>query len=82
MVGNPGVATAADVTAPDLTSASTSTTIDLQFNENLDQVTAETVGNYSVNIGISVSAATLDSGDNSIVHLTVSALTSGVTYQE
>lgn len=81
--GNPGQATVADGTAPDLTSASASasTTIDLQFDENLDQTTAETAGNYSVNNGITVSTATLDGGDNSVVHLTVSAMTSGQSYQ-
>ncbi|KAA3598372.1 MAG: T9SS C-terminal target domain-containing protein [Calditrichaeota bacterium] len=81
--GNPGVATTADATAPDLTSASgsASTTIDLQFNENLDQTSAETAGNYTVNNGITVSAATLNGSDNSKVQLTVSAMTSGVTYQ-
>lgn len=81
--GNPGQATASDVTAPDLisASASTSTTIDLQFDENLDQTTAETPGNYSVNNGITVSTAILDGGNNSIVHLTVSVLTSGQPYQ-
>lgn len=81
--GNPGVATVADLTAPNLVSASAIglTSVDVQFDENLDQTTAEILTNYSIDNGIgNPVAATLDGVDNSLVHLTVSTLSSGINY--
>lgn len=58
------------------------TEIDVHFSEILDQTTAETASNYSVDVGIGISsAAVLDVLDQSIVHLTLpTSMTSGVTY--
>lgn len=53
--------------------------IDVTFSENVDQTTAETIGNYSIAGGISVSSASLDGSNSSLVHLTTSPLTNGVT---
>ena len=55
------------------------TQIDLEFNEPLEQTTAETITNYSINNGISISSAILDP-NLTTVHLVVSPLTSGTTY--
>lgn len=55
------------------------TTIDVTFSENVDQTTAETIGNYSIDGGIVVNTATLDGTNSSLVHLTTSALTNGAT---
>ena len=53
-------------------------TLDVVFNEPLDQVSAETVGNYTLNNNISVTAASMN---GSVVTLTVSpALTEGNSY--
>lgn len=81
--GTPGGATIADLTPPNLLSASAIglTSVDVQFDENLDQSTAETLSNYSIDNGIgNPTAASLDGTDNSLVHLTVSSLSSGVNY--
>jgi len=58
------------------------TEIDLQFSEAMDQTTAETLSNYSVNNGIGTpTTAILDGGDPSIVHLTFAApFSNGITY--
>jgi hypothetical protein len=57
----------------------------VQFSDDMDQTTAETEGNYAVTGGpgaITVTDATLDGTDASIVHLTLSpALTEGYDYQ-
>jgi hypothetical protein len=53
-------------------------TLAVIFNEALDQTTAETASNYTLNNGITVSSATLN---NSVVTLAVTpALTEGNTY--
>ncbi len=59
--------------------ANSATQIDVQFNENLNE-TADVAGNYSINNGTSVSGATRDGTDNSLVHLTTSSLTLGRSY--
>lgn len=73
-----------DATIPTLISANPTspTTLDVQFSEVLDQVTAETASNYSVDNGIGVpSVAVLDGVDASIVHLTfASAFTNSTNY--
>ncbi|MBN1504412.1 MAG: T9SS type A sorting domain-containing protein [Candidatus Eisenbacteria bacterium] len=74
--------TAADVDPPIVTGASSyaapHNTILVEFNEPVDQTTAETPGNYSVNSGtVSVSSAVRNPGDYSKVTLT---LGSNLTY--
>ncbi|SNS54726.1 Lamin Tail Domain [Ekhidna lutea] len=56
------------------------TQIDIQFNENVDETTAQTTNNYSLDGGLNVSNALRDGSDNSIVHLTIDAMTNGITY--
>ena len=69
-----------DETAPKISSvvAKSATSVEVLFNEALDKASAETVGNYTINNDISVSAAALGE-DNKTVTLTTSALTGGVT---
>ncbi len=55
------------------------TAIDVTFSENVDQTTAEIMGNYFIDGGIVVNTATLDGANSSLVHLTTSALTNGAT---
>lgn len=73
-----------DVTAPTLVSATptSSNTVDVLFNENVDPVTAQTAGNYTINPGIGPAlTATRDGSNFKLVHLTLAtALTSGTTY--
>lgn len=80
--GNPGQATVGDATPPDLLSASATsqTTVQLQFNENVDQTTAGNTANYSIDNGITVSTAQRNAGDFSRVDLTVSALSGSINY--
>lgn len=80
--GNPGQATVGDVTPPDLLSASATSqfTVQLQFDENVDQTTAENAANYSIDNGITVSAAQRDAANFSLVDLTVSALSGSINY--
>lgn len=52
------------------------TAIDVAFDELVDATTANTVGNYTINNGVTVTNATRDAVDFSLVHLTTSALTS------
>jgi len=68
-----------DTTAPFVASVVASdNSLAVTFNEALDQASAETVGNYSLNNNISVTAASLN---GSVVTLTVSpALIEGNTY--
>lgn len=65
-----------DVTAPDVLSYTVtgSNSLDLLFNEPLEEISAETIANYSVSNGIGFPAtAVLDAGNNQLVHLTFSA---------
>jgi hypothetical protein len=59
-----------------------STQLDVQFSEPMDQTTAETNSNYSVNNGIGIpSSAVLDGTDPSLVHLTFAIpFINGTTY--
>lgn len=71
-IGNPYV----DNSIPVLLTATptSSTTLDVQFSESMETVSAETATNYSVDNGIgNPTLAVLDSGDPSLVHLTYSA---------
>lgn len=73
-----------DITPPSISSFTLVSTnqIDVIFDENLDQTSAETNTNYSVDNGIgNPSAATLDA-NNKTVHLTfASSFTNGITYE-
>lgn len=73
-----------DVDPPVLDSAKATslTQVDVYFNEKLDLVTAQTVSNYTVNLGVgNLQTATIDSQDSSIVHLTLSSpLSNNTTY--
>ncbi|MEQ9022814.1 MAG: lamin tail domain-containing protein, partial [Pseudomonadales bacterium] len=68
-----------DTTPPSITSISvvSNTELDVTFDEVLEETSAEAIGNYSIDGGITVSTATQDNTDNTIVHLTVSTLVSG-----
>jgi hypothetical protein len=73
-----------DVTAPALISATptSSTTIDVLFNENVDLTTAQTPSNYTINPGIGTALSAARDGSNfKLVHLTLATpLTSGTNY--
>lgn len=73
----------ADTDPPTITSssASSATQVVVDFNENVDQTTAENTSNYSFNNGVTVSSATRSTTDNSKVTLTVSTIVSGTTYE-
>lgn len=74
-----------DVTAPVIVSATAinATQLDVLFDENLEQTSAETVGNYVVNNGIGIPLTALRDGSNfRLVHLTFATpFTSGQNYQ-
>ncbi len=56
-------------------------TVEVYFSEDVDQTTAETTSNYSIDNGIgNPSSAVRDGVDNSLVTLTVSTLSTGITY--
>ncbi|MEM7296690.1 MAG: lamin tail domain-containing protein, partial [Bacteroidota bacterium] len=69
-----------DTTPPSLTSVVviSSTELDITFDEPVEQTSSEDDMNYSIDGGITVTAATRDGSDNSILHLVVSSLTSGI----
>ena len=69
-----------DLTPPVLTSATatSTTTVDVQFNEAVEQSSAENLANYSIMPSLGIISATRDAGNFSIVHLTLaSPLTNG-----
>ncbi|SMO85809.1 T9SS type A sorting domain-containing protein [Gracilimonas mengyeensis] len=57
------------------------TEVVVTYNKAMDETTSETVSNYSINNGISVSSATLNPSNNKQVTLVVSTLTEGVEYE-
>ncbi len=71
-----------DIVPPAIRSAEavSQTQFDIIFNEEIEEIIAETTSNYNVDGGILVSEARRDDLDHSIVHLTVSDLTNGETY--
>jgi hypothetical protein len=71
-----------DMEGPEIVSASAmnSTTVDLRFNEVVEETTAESISNYALTNGATISAATLDGSDAALVHLTTSVLTNGQGY--
>jgi len=61
--------------------AVSATQVDVLFDEDVDQTTAEAEGNYSIDLGIGIpSLAVRDATNHALVHLTVSELTGYVTY--
>ncbi len=73
------VRTGADITAPQVLSAEviTPTVLKIQFNEDVEPVSAETLSNYSINNGITVQQAGVHSIVKSQVFLTITALSGG-----
>lgn len=73
-----------DVTPPEVVSASvvSPTQVDVLFSENVEQTSAETISNYSVDNSLgNPSSATRDVSDNKLVHLTfATSFTSAVNY--
>lgn len=71
-----------DVTAPVLLSANvvTNSQIDAVFDENLAEVSAETVANYSVDNGIGTPTTAVLQGDGNTVRLTFAASLPANTY--
>ena len=66
-----------DFEAPEVLSAEAidSVTVEVEFSEKVDEVTAETVGNYSITaLGINVTGAVLTVPDSTLVTLTVDPL--------
>jgi hypothetical protein len=63
----------------DVRSAYDNTKVDVVFSEKVDKTTSETVANYSINKGVTISAAA-DGPDSNIVVLTTSGLTKDITY--
>jgi len=74
--------TPADTTPPSLqsvTAAGNPNQLRVRFDEIVDTTTAETPGHYAIDLGISVTGATLG-GDGRTVTLTTSTMSEGLTY--
>ena len=72
-----------DFTPPVLSSANviSSNQVDAVFDEAVTTLSAENIVNYSINSGISISSATLDAVNPSLIHLNLANnLTNGNTY--
>ena len=73
-----------DTTPPSIVSAlsTSSTSVDVFFNENVDLITSQTVSNYTITPSIGTPAsATRDAVNFKLVHLTTTpSLVSGITY--
>jgi len=70
-----------DITPPELSSvtATTANTVFLTFSEYLDETTAETLSNYSIDNGLAISTVELQSNQSSVI-LTTSDQTAGTNY--
>ncbi|MEP4498378.1 MAG: lamin tail domain-containing protein [Ekhidna sp.] len=68
-----------DTTAPQIESINviSMTELDVTFSEVLEESSAETSANYSIDGGVSINAVALDDMDGSLVHIVVSPLVSG-----
>lgn len=72
-----------DILPPEIVTITvlSNTAIDVLFNEDLDQTTAETVGNYDVTPGnVTPATATLDGTNLALVHLTFTSPFADNTY--
>lgn len=72
-----------DVTPPKISSsvATSTTTVDVLFDEPLDPTSAQSIGNYSANTLGLPSSAVLDASNTALVHLTfANAFTNGTEY--
>ncbi len=60
-----------DLTAPTLVSATAinANLVDLLFDEPLNQISAETIGNYTTTPSLAITSATLDGGNPALVHI-------------
>jgi fibronectin type 3 domain-containing protein len=75
------VATVADTVPPSVASitAPSATQVVVTFSEAVEEVSATTISNYTINNGVTISNASLG-GDLKTVTLSTSALTGGTTY--
>lgn len=73
-----------DITPPEILSANTasSSTVDVLFNEPLDDISSQEASNYSASNGLGMPvSAILDAANSSLVHLTFDkAFTNGMAY--
>ncbi len=71
-----------DTTPPTIQSSTaiSATQVDIQFSEDVEEITSETTSNYSLTGGVSITNAERDASNNAIVHLTTSPLTNGQNY--
>lgn len=73
-----------DISPPEVLSANvaSSTTVDVLFNESLDDISSQEAFNYSANNGLGMPvSAILDAANSSLVHLTFDkAFTNGIAY--
>lgn len=71
-----------DTTPPTIQSVTSisNTGVDVLFSETVDQTTAETSANYTLDGGVTVSNAARDASNSALIHLTTSSLTNGNTY--
>ncbi len=71
-----------DTTPPTIQSvvAISATQVDIKFSEDVDPTTSQTISNYELDGGISISSAIRDIDDNSLVHLTTSNFENGQNY--
>jgi hypothetical protein len=78
---NVQISVTSDVTAPTVVGVSLvdATHITVAFSESMDPATSQTVANFAMNHGVSISAATLRA-DGVTVQLTTSPLTPGTVY--
>jgi hypothetical protein len=74
------VVTPGDTTPPSVLSVTASgDTVEVIFNETLNQTSATNIGNYVINQGLSINSATLDSVNNKVI-LSTTTQTDGVVY--
>ena len=73
-----------DITPPEILSANvaSSTTVDVLFNEPLDDISSQEASNYSANNGLGMPvSAILDAANSSLIHLTFDkAFTNSIAY--
>ncbi len=78
--GTPGATNSTDTVAPTVENvvATSGTTIEVTFSEDVDQTTAETATNYTITTrDVTVDSAARDASNHKLVVLTVSGMTTG-----